>query len=94
MQLGCDGSDVLRLARALTHMSSNSPSGGMKDMVRSTSKRARRTHLWGTTRYERLKDEEESAALVKFDIFHFNALSLRCSATVRFEQQLVIQAQL
>jgi len=36
---------VASLASALPYMSSNSPSGGMKEMVRSTSKRARRTHL-------------------------------------------------
>lgn len=30
-------------------MSSNSPSGGMKEMVRSFSKRERRTHWWNFT---------------------------------------------
>ena len=30
-------------------MSSNSPSGGMKEIVRSFSKRERRTHWWNLT---------------------------------------------
>jgi hypothetical protein len=66
----------------------------MKEMVRSTSKRASRTHLQegfceATKQCNMLK-----GALVKFNIFHFDALSLRRGATVSLEQQLVIQAQL
>jgi hypothetical protein len=46
------------------------------------------------SRERRIHCDISNNALVKFYVLHFDAFSLRRGATVCFEQQLVVQAQL